>query len=285
MKPENKRILWTSLILVTLFFLTYTFSPERKFVKIKKVFSPFIQNKNVLDFVGILEPEYMTKINDLIEKYVIDLKTQFKVVILPETYGYNENDILNLFFKLNYEKSPDRFQIVLLIIPKYGLINMELDKRLKYVLSQKDVLHIFNDILIASFKKSEIDYARLLKKPESIRGLESVVISEGIYKTLKKLGLMILKELPYLEERLVDEHKNQWMITFKYWLLYGVIFLIVIILINYWIYNHCPRCYSRLNIIRVKKNDRILELVKCPSCGYIRKKKKRGVNNRRTILS
>lgn len=273
MKRETKQLIVALIILVFLMILTYFFSPQYKYRKMKEDFSDFISKDVVSDYVGIINDEYDTKIRTLISRFSEQFKTDFFIIILPDIKDYDPKEILNFFYDSRVKKN--HFGILMLILPEQGKVNIEFDKRLRFVIEETKINNIIENHLLASFRKAEREYSEMLKNKENIKNIKSKNISKGIFDTIDGIGKEIMKEYPYLEKRIASEHGNNTLITIRNWLGYVIIVIIGIVIFANIMKKRCPRCHHKMKLVRVATSSGNSFMVyKCPSCGYLRRKNK-----------
>jgi len=273
MRRETKQLIVALIILGLLMILTYFFSPQYKYRKMSKDFKEYTSEDVISDYVGVLNNDYSEKIRGIISKFSSDFKTDFSLLILPETKNYKEDDILNFFFDSKFSKK--HFGILILIFPEQGKVNIELDKRLRFVIDEKVVNSIIKDKLLAAFRMAETEYSEKLKDKENINNIESKYISKGIYETIQGIGKEIIKEYPYLEQRIASEQGESTLKTVRNWLGYIIIIIILLFALATYMKKRCPRCHSKMKQVRVSTpTGKSFTLYKCQSCGYIRRRTK-----------
>ncbi|MDD5091268.1 MAG: hypothetical protein PHQ23_10150 [Candidatus Wallbacteria bacterium] len=274
MTKNNSRLLAAATVLALLLGASYFFSPYRKHRLLSEALSPYQCTTNLSDFLNLITPEHGERINGLIGEAQQNSRTDFHIVLLPDTLGYSEKDILGHYFRTFFHKNKQNFQVFLLLFPRQGILSFEIDQRLRYAIDETLIERFFNDILVASFRKSELEYAENLKGRDNLKSLHSSSISEGIYDTLFELNREIQKQLPSITDRLEQEKGIRSWTKARYWMIYTMIFIAIFGLINHWLKTHCPRCSNRMTITRIKNPEGMeFRLIKCFNCGYMRRRK------------
>lgn len=257
--------------------IAYFFSSQRKAIQMAEKLKVYQGTENFMDYLGVIGDDYRQKINDKIVEARSSIHTTFTVLILPDLYGYDDKELVSFFFNQYQKHSQGMFQILFLLFPKQGIYSIELDRRFVYAIDEKEVDHA-NDMLVNTFRKSELEYAEKLKNKDNISNLESTSIGTGLLEAITQLQREISKSYPELESRLGQiEGARNWK-KFRFWVLYTVFFLLIFGLINYWFKSHCPRCGSKMMITQMKNNDWLdFKLVKCYNCGYLRRRKEKKI--------